>query len=73
MYKNATQLEFEAGNDEEYEMDDIRNSTAIAKESEAGDLPESCLSGVASALTLSPLPGSGDGNEKLSWSPMSRL
>ena len=64
-YKNAMQLE--------YKIDGIWNSTVFAKESEAGQLPEICLSGAASALTLSPLPGSGYGNEKLSWSPMSRL
>ena len=61
-YKNATQLE--------YEIEGIRNSTVFAKESEA--LPEICLSGAPSASTLSPLLGSGDGNEKLPWSPMSR-
>ena len=64
-YKNATELEVEAGNDEEYEMNGIRYSTVFAKESEAGQLREICLSGAASALTLSPLPGSSDGDEKL--------
>ena len=72
-YKNATELEIEAGNNKEYEMNGIRNSTVFAKESKAGQLSEICLSGTASALTLTPLPGRGDGNEKLSWSPMSRL
>ena len=64
-YKNAIQLE--------YKVDNIWNSTVFAKKSEAGQLPEICLLGAASTLTLTPLPGSDDGNEKLSWSPMSRL
>ena len=35
----ATQLEFEAGDDEEYEVEEIRDSMVYAKESEAGHLP----------------------------------
>ena len=33
-YKNATQLEFESGNNEEYKVDGIQDSTIHAKESE---------------------------------------
>ena len=35
----ATQLEFEAGNDEKYEVEGIHNSMVFAKESESGHLP----------------------------------
>ena len=48
-YENATQLDFEVGNDEEYEVEGIRDSAVYAKESEAGHLPELGLSGAASA------------------------
>ena len=64
-YENATQLEFEASNDEEYKVDGIWESAVyvkefgIAKESEAGHQPEICLSDAASASTLPPLLGSG--------------
>ena len=37
--KIAEQLEFEAGNDEEYEVEGILDSAVYAKESEAGHLP----------------------------------
>ena len=50
------QLDFEAGNNEEYKVEGIRDSTVFA-ESEAGHLPEICLSGAASASTLPPLLG----------------
>ena len=36
----ATELEFEAGNDEEYEVERIRDSAEYAKKLEAGHLPE---------------------------------
>ena len=48
-------LASQSGNDEEYEVEGIRDSTVFAKESEASRLPEICLSGAASASTLSPL------------------
>ena len=56
-YENAAQLDFEAGNDEEYEVEGIRDSAVYAKESEAGHLSELGLSGAASASTLPPLTG----------------
>ena len=49
-------------------MEGIRDSTVFAKESEASRLPEICLSGAASASTLSPLLGS----RKVTWTPMSK-
>ena len=54
-------------------MGGIWDSTVFAKESEADHLPEICLSSAASASTLPPLLGSGDDNEKLSRSLISRL
>ena len=43
-----TQLDIEAGNDEEYKVEGIRDSTVFAKESEARHLPEICLPGAES-------------------------
>ena len=63
--ENATQLGFEGGNDEKYEVEGIRDSKVFAKESEAGHLSEIFLSGAASASTLPSLLGNGDGEEKL--------
>ena len=37
--ENVTQLEFEAGDDEEYEVEGIRDSMVFARESETGHLP----------------------------------
>ena len=42
--------DFEDGNDEEYKVDGIRDSTVFAKESEADYLPEICLPGEAEHL-----------------------
>ena len=50
-------------------MEAIRDSTVFAKESEAGRLPEICLSGAASASTLSPLLLD---SREVTWTPMSK-
>lgn len=65
MDENVTEFEFKASNNEEYEVDGIRDSAVYAKKSEVGHLPGLGLSGAASASTLPPLLGSGDDKNKL--------
>lgn len=63
--ENVTEFEFKASNNEEYEVDGIRDSAVYAMKSEVGHLPGLGLSGAASASTLPPLLGSGDDEKKL--------
>lgn len=65
------QLEFETSNNKDYKIDSIWKSTVFVKKSKAGLLSEIYLSSTALALTFTLLPNSGNGNEKLSWLPMS--